>query len=84
MKRYLVVVEKAPNNYGAYIPDVDGCVATGESVEETVRLLQEALVMHFELMAEDGETIPEPTSQAAYVEVDTPETAVGKATRKAS
>jgi predicted RNase H-like HicB family nuclease len=78
MKKYLVVVEKAEGNYGAYLPDVDGCVATGRTVKETVALLSSALEAHFELMAEEGYPIPEPTAVADYVEVNLPEPAARK------
>jgi len=68
--RYAIVIEKVPNsNYGAYAPDVPGCVATGDSVEEVTRLMKEGLEFHLEGTREDGLPIPEPTSQVAYVEV---------------
>ena len=72
MKKYLSVVEKAEGNYSAYLPDVDGCVAMGKTVEETLNLLAEALASHFELMAEEGYDIPEPLTVAGYVEVKMP------------
>lgn len=78
MKKYLVIVEKADGNFGAYLPDVDGCVATGRTADETLRLLKDALTSHFELMAEEGYVIPEPTSTAGYVEIDVPEPVKGK------
>jgi predicted RNase H-like HicB family nuclease len=79
MKRYLIVIEKAENNYGAFAPDVPGCGATGKTVEETVTLLKEALTGHLELMAEDGDPIPEPTIiEARFVDVDEPVTAKAK------
>ncbi len=72
-KRYAIVIEKVPNsNYGAYYPDVDGCVATGDSIDEVTRLIQEALEIHFRGMREDGDPIPEPTSSVAYAEVEIP------------
>jgi predicted RNase H-like HicB family nuclease len=68
--KYAIVIEKAADsNYGAYAPDVDGCVATGDSIEEVTRLMQEALAFHFKGMREDGDPIPEPATQVAYVEV---------------
>jgi predicted RNase H-like HicB family nuclease len=70
MKRYAIVVEKAESNLAAYVPDLPGCVATGESKEEVERLIREAITLHLEGMAEDGLPIPEPTSQVEYVEVD--------------
>jgi predicted RNase H-like HicB family nuclease len=70
MKRYAIVIEKADTNYAAYVPDLPGCVATGETVEETERLLREAIEIHVEGMREDGLPIPEPSSRVEYVEVD--------------
>jgi predicted RNase H-like HicB family nuclease len=67
--RYAVVIEKAPGNYSAYVPDLQGCVATGATVEEVEREIREAIEFHLEGMRDAGEPIPEPTSQTAYVEV---------------
>jgi predicted RNase H-like HicB family nuclease len=64
------VIEKAPTNYAAYVPDLPGCVATGATVEETERLLREAIELHVEGMREDGLPIPEPSSQVEYVDVN--------------
>jgi predicted RNase H-like HicB family nuclease len=73
MKRYAIVIEKVPNsNYGAYAPDVNGCVATGDSIEEVTRLMKEGLEFHFAGTLEDGLPIPEPTTEVAYVEVEVP------------
>jgi predicted RNase H-like HicB family nuclease len=70
--RYAVVIEKAAKNYSAYFPDVPGCVAAGKTVEQTLDLLREALVIHFDAMSSDGETIPDPESLVTYVDVETP------------
>jgi predicted RNase H-like HicB family nuclease len=67
--RYAVVIEKAEGNYSAYVPDLPGCVATGETIEETERLIQEAIEFHLEGMRADGLPIPEPSSRVEYVEV---------------
>lgn len=69
--RYAVVIEKAPRNYSAYIPDVAGCVATGKTVQQTLQRLREALEFHFDGMREDGEKIPEPETLVDYVDVFT-------------
>jgi predicted RNase H-like HicB family nuclease len=69
MKRYAIVIEKAPSNYSAYVPDLPGCVATGATVEETESLLREAIDLHLEGMREDGLPIPEPASLVEYLEV---------------
>jgi predicted RNase H-like HicB family nuclease len=67
--RYAIVIEKAENNYAAYVPDLLGCVATGKTVEETEQQIREAIEIHLRGMREDGLPIPEPSSQVEYVEV---------------
>ena len=62
MKRYAVVFEKAPNNWAAYVPDLPGCVTTGRTIEETRRLIAEAVEFHIEGMRLRGEAVPEPTA----------------------
>ena len=58
MEKYLVVIEKAKNNYSAFSPDVWGCVATGKTVEETLSQFKEVLQIHLESIVKDGEDIP--------------------------
>ena len=70
MKRYAVVVEDAGSNWAAYVPDLPGCVVTGDTVEEVGQLIREAIKLHLEGMAEDGLPIPLPSSQVEYVEVN--------------
>lgn len=70
MKPYAIVIEDAGTNLAAFVPDLPGCVATGASVEEVERLIQEAIELHIEGMIEGGLPIPEPTSQVDYVEVN--------------
>jgi predicted RNase H-like HicB family nuclease len=67
--RYAVVIEKSENGYGAYVPDLPGCVALGETVTETERLIKEAIEFHPEGLKEEGEPIPEALSLAEYVEI---------------
>ena len=67
--RYAIVIEKAENNYAAYVPDLLGCVATGKTIEETQQQIREAIELHLRGMREDGLTIPEPSSSVDYVEV---------------
>ncbi len=67
--RYAVVIEKAEQNYAAYVPDLPGCVATGKTVEETETQIQEAIEFHIRGMCEDGLSIPEPSSRVEYIEV---------------
>jgi len=66
--KYLVIIEKAKNNYSAYSPDVLGCVTTGKTIEETLKMMKEALEFHFEGMIEDGEAIPKPKGLNFYLE----------------
>jgi len=67
--RYAVVIEKAENNYAAYVPDLPGCIATGQTVEETETQIQEAIEFHLRGMREDGLPIPQPSSHVEYIEV---------------
>ena len=67
--RYAIVIEKAENNYGAYVPDLPGCVATGKTVEATEKEIREAIEFHLRGLREDGLPIPEPSSRVDYVEV---------------
>ena len=70
MKRYAIVIEKAATNYGGYVPDLPGCIATGATVEETECLLREAIALHLAGMREDGLSIPEPSRIVDYVELE--------------
>jgi predicted RNase H-like HicB family nuclease len=67
--RYAIVIEKANGNFAAYVPDLPGCIATGATVDETQRLIHEAIELHLDGLRADGLPIPEPTSQVEYVEV---------------
>lgn len=69
MKTYAVVFEKAPRNWAAYVPDLPGCVTTGRTLDETRRLIAEAMEFHIEGMRLRGEPIPEPTSVVESVEI---------------
>ena len=64
MKEYVVIYERAGDNWSAYVPDLPGCVACGGTQEETKRLMKEAIELYFETLREDGKPIPEPTTQA--------------------
>ena len=67
-EKYLILVEGGPpTNYSAWSPDVLGCVATGDSVEEVQREMLEALAFHLEGMAEDGVPLPEPSGPGVYL-----------------
>ena len=69
--RYAVVIEKGKGNYSAYVPDLPGCVAVGDTVEEAEREIQEAIEFHIEGLRADGLPVPEPSSHVEYVEVAT-------------
>jgi predicted RNase H-like HicB family nuclease len=67
--RYLILVGGGPpTNYGAWSPDVLGCVATGDTIEECIAEMRSALAFHLEGMLEDGEEIPEPSGAGVYIE----------------
>jgi predicted RNase H-like HicB family nuclease len=66
--RYAVVIEKAGDNYSAYVPDLLGCVATGATVAETEAEIRDAIRFHIEGLREDGLPVPEAVSLAEYVE----------------
>ena len=70
--RYSMVIEKATRNYSAYLPDVPGCISTGKTVALTLANLREALQMHFDAMAADGELIPNPETLCDYIDVEIP------------
>jgi predicted RNase H-like HicB family nuclease len=67
--RYAVVIEMAQGNYSAYVPDLPGCIATGETVAEVQQLIREAIELHIAGMREDGLAIPPPSSQVEYIQV---------------
>ncbi len=66
---YLVVVEKGKSSYGAYVPDLPGCVAVGETRREVMKLIREGIALHLEAMIETGQTIPAPTSKSELVRI---------------
>jgi len=70
MTQYTIIIEKAGNNFAAYAPDVPGCVAAADTVDETRELMQEALILLIEMLREMGEEIRIPHVQAAVVQVD--------------
>jgi predicted RNase H-like HicB family nuclease len=67
--RYAVVIERGAASYGAYVPDLPGCVAAAETRDEVVRLIRESIEFHIEEMRDEGMEVPEPLSSADYVEV---------------
>jgi len=69
MMRYLVVVEKGESGYGAHVPDLPGCVALGDTKQEVLKLIQEAIEFHIEGLREIGDPVPFPVSVAEVIEV---------------
>ncbi|MFZ1642405.1 MAG: type II toxin-antitoxin system HicB family antitoxin [Candidatus Contendobacter sp.] len=67
--RYLVVIEEGPTSFGAYVPDVPGCIAAGESREEVLQLIEEAVEFHLEDIMEQGHRLPQPRSSIEFIEV---------------
>lgn len=67
--RYTVVIEKGPTSYGAYVPDLPGCIAAADSRPEVMALIREAIEFHLETLREEGMRMPEPHSTAELVEV---------------
>jgi predicted RNase H-like HicB family nuclease len=67
--KYAVVIEAAGANFSAYVPDLPGCIATGQTIEETENEIRSAIQFHLQGMKEDGQPIPEPSSAVEYVEV---------------
>jgi len=67
--RYAIVIEKTDTIYAAYVPDLPGCIVTGTSVEETEKLIQEAIKFHLDGLRDEGIPLPAPSSQVEYVEV---------------
>ncbi|MBI3782920.1 MAG: type II toxin-antitoxin system HicB family antitoxin [Deltaproteobacteria bacterium] len=68
--RYLVVVEQGPKSFGAYVPDLPGCVAAAETREEVLELIREAIEFHIDGLREDGMPVPAPSSSSEIVDVE--------------
>ncbi len=67
--RYMVVVEHGTTSVGAYVPDLPGCVAVGETEEEALELIRDAIEMHLDALHEQGLQTPEPSSSSTFVDV---------------
>jgi len=67
--KYAVIFERSVDGYGAYVPDLPGCVTVGDTLEETERNIREAIAGHLEVMREFGDLIPEPTTIAENIEI---------------
>ena len=66
---YAIVIEWAGTNYSAYVPDLPGCIAVGDTLTEVQQSIREAIALYVEVLREDGQPVPPPSSQVAYVEV---------------
>jgi len=66
---YLVILERGSNSVGAYVPDLPGCAAVGETHEDALQLIREAIQLHLEGLREQGDAVPEPVSSTVLVEV---------------
>lgn len=67
--RYMVVIEQGPSSFGAYVPDLPGCIAAAETKPEVLQLIQEAIEFHLEGFKEGGSSVPQPHSYSEFVEV---------------
>jgi len=67
--KYMVVIEKGESGYGAFVPDLPGCIAAGETEDEVVALIREAIQFHLEDLKSEGQPIPQPTSKSKFVEI---------------
>ena len=67
--QYLVIVEKGPKSFGAYVPDLPGCIAAGDTKEEVLELIHEVIEFHIEGLKEDGLPVPPPASQSELIEI---------------
>ncbi len=67
--RYMVIVEKGESSYGAFVPDLPGCIAVGETEQEVIVLIQEAIQFHLEDLQSEGRPIPQPVSKSTFVDV---------------
>ena len=67
--RFAVIIEGLPGSYSAYVPDLPGCVAVGDTVDQTLKEMEEAIRFHLDGLQEDGLPIPQPTTLVDYVEL---------------
>jgi predicted RNase H-like HicB family nuclease len=67
--RYAVIVEEGETSFGAYVPDLPGCVAVAETRDEVLRLIEEAIEFHIDGLRQDNQPVPDPSSSIEYVDV---------------
>ncbi len=68
--RYAIVIERGENSYGAYVPDLPGCIAAAPTHSEAVTLIHSAIEEHIQVLREEGMPVPEPRSAAEYADVE--------------
>jgi len=69
MSKYLIVIEKTGTGFSAFSPDLDGCISTGNTRGEVEKNMKQAIEFHLDGLREEGDTIPEPSTESAYLEV---------------
>lgn len=67
--RYMVILEKGETSWGAHVPDLPGCIAVGDTRQEALVLIREAIELHIDALRRDGDPVPEPRSEGEVVEV---------------
>ena len=70
MMKYMVVIEKGVAGYGAHVPDLPGCIAAGETREEVLQLIKDAIEFHIEGLRQAGDPVPPPSSASEFIEVN--------------
>jgi predicted RNase H-like HicB family nuclease len=65
----MIVIERGQTNWGAHVPDLPGCIAVGETRDEVIRLIREAIDLHIEGLRHDGHSVPSPASESDFVEI---------------
>ena len=68
--RYMVVIERGESSWRAHVPDLPGCVAIGETRDEVVGLIREAVALHIDGLRQVGLPVPKPTSEGEFVDVE--------------
>jgi predicted RNase H-like HicB family nuclease len=68
--KYTVIIEKGDSGYGAFVPDLPGCIAVGETKKEVIELIKEAIEFHIEGLKEDGNAIPIPHCDITHIDVN--------------
>ncbi|MEK6777879.1 MAG: type II toxin-antitoxin system HicB family antitoxin [bacterium] len=68
--KYMVIIEKGEKDYGAYVPDLPGCVAAAATRDQVIKLIKEAIELHIEGLREAGQPVPQPSSVSEFVDVN--------------